>query len=66
MTQRAACDLEEVRERLVGERWRPAGNLLWGRPFSGLGQHGRISGVREEGVKEGGVPDLARMSLSLR
>lgn len=66
MTQRAACDLEEVRERLVGERWRPAGNLPWGRLFSGLGQHGGISGVREEGVKEGGVPDLARMSLSLR
>lgn len=57
--------MEEVRERLVGKCWRPAGDLPWGRRFSGLGQHGRISGVREEGMKEGDMLDLARMGLSL-
>lgn len=58
--------MEEVRERLVCEHRRPVGDLPWERWSSGLGQRGGMSRVREEGVKEGGVPDLARVGLSLR
>lgn len=42
------------------------GRLALGEAVLGLGQRGGMSRVREEGVKEGGVPYLARVGLSLR